>query len=55
MLTTLRWRCFPPASHNRDTDDDWTTRVAINGGRVEIFSLKAELIVDEIYRNSAVR
>jgi len=42
--------------HNRGgTDDAWTTRVAIRGGRVEVSSLSAELIVDEIYRNSAVR
>jgi Uma2 family endonuclease len=41
--------------HIRGTDDAWATRVAITGGRVEVSSLSAELIVDEIYRNSAVR
>ncbi|HXA15625.1 MAG TPA: Uma2 family endonuclease [Thermoanaerobaculia bacterium] len=43
------------AVHSRGADDAWTTRVAIRGGRVEVSSLSAELIVDEIYRNSAVR
>lgn len=43
------------AVHSRGADDAWTTRVAIRGGRVEVASLSAELIVDEIYRNSAVR
>lgn len=43
------------AVHTRGTDDAWTMRVAIRGGRVEVSSLSAELIVDEIYRNSAVR
>jgi Uma2 family endonuclease len=43
------------AVHSRGTDDAWATRVAIRGGRVEVASLSAELIVDEIYRNSAVR
>jgi Uma2 family endonuclease len=41
--------------HLRDDEGPWTTRVAIKGGRVEVSSLSAELIVDEIYRNSAVR
>jgi Uma2 family endonuclease len=41
--------------HHRGTDDAWITRVAIRGGRVEVSSLSAEVIVDEIYRNSAVR
>ncbi len=43
------------AVHSRGEDDAWTTRVAIRGGRVEVSSLGAALIVDEIYRNSAVR
>jgi len=43
------------AVHSRGMDDAWTTRVAIRGGRVEVSSLSADLIVDEIYRNSAVR
>jgi len=41
--------------HTRGIDGAWVTRVAIQGGRVELASLSAELIVDEIYRNSAVR
>jgi Uma2 family endonuclease len=41
--------------HHRGRDDAWITRVAIRGGRVEVSSLSAEVIVDEIYRNSAVR
>jgi Uma2 family endonuclease len=40
--------------HLRGSDDAWSTRVAINGGRVAIPSLSAELRVDEIYRASAV-
>ena len=43
------------AVHSRGADDAWTTRVAIRGGRVVVSSLSAELMVDEIYRNSAVR
>jgi Uma2 family endonuclease len=43
------------AVHSRGAEDAWTTRVAIRGGRVEVSSLSAEVIVDEIYRNSAVR
>ncbi len=43
------------AVHSRAADDVWTTRVAIRGGRVDVSSLGAELIVDEIYRKSAVR
>ncbi|HEX7681058.1 MAG TPA: Uma2 family endonuclease [Thermoanaerobaculia bacterium] len=43
------------AVHSRGADDAWIKRVAIRGGRVEVSSPSAELIVDEIYRNSAVR
>jgi Uma2 family endonuclease len=38
----------------RGTDGTWTTRVATKGERIEIPSLNAELIVDEIYRHSSV-
>jgi Uma2 family endonuclease len=38
----------------RGTDGTWTTRVATKGERIEIASLNAELIVDEIYRHSSV-
>ncbi len=42
--------------HLRDgAGDAWTTRVAIRGGRVDVPSLDADLVVDEIYRNSALR
>lgn len=41
--------------HHRDADDRWITRVAIAGGRVLVDSLGAELVVDEIYRASAIR
>lgn len=41
--------------HFRTPDGDWSTRVASNGERVEVSSLSAALVVDEIYRNSTVR
>ncbi len=41
--------------HSRGADDAWTSRVAIRGGRVTVPSLSAELVVDEIYRNSSVK
>jgi Uma2 family endonuclease len=41
--------------HTRPADGEWSTRVAISGGRVEVPSLDAELVVDEIYRNSSLR
>ncbi|MCG8423138.1 MAG: Uma2 family endonuclease [Proteobacteria bacterium] len=34
--------------------DDWTTQVAIAGGRVQVASLAADLDVDTIYRGSAI-
>lgn len=40
--------------HARDENGTWTTRVAIEGGTVTLPSLDAELLVDEIYRNSAI-
>ena len=40
--------------HGRPPQGEWTTRVAIAGGRVAVESLGAELIVDEIYRASAI-
>jgi Uma2 family endonuclease len=39
--------------HHRD-GATWTTRVAIAGGRIAVESLGAELVVDAIYRNSAI-
>ncbi len=41
--------------HQHDADGRWTTRVAIAGGRVTLPSLGADLVVDEIYRASAIR
>jgi Uma2 family endonuclease len=41
--------------HSRDERGTWTARVAITGGRVTVESLAAALVVDEIYRGSAVR
>jgi Uma2 family endonuclease len=41
--------------HLRDAASAWVTRAASSGGRVEIPSLNAELVVDEVYRNSALR
>ena len=40
--------------HRRAADEQWTTRVAIAGGKVGVESLGCELVVDEIYRGSAV-
>lgn len=40
--------------HYRQGDDHWGSRVAIAGGRVALDSLDCELIVDEIYRGSAI-
>jgi Uma2 family endonuclease len=39
----------------RGNDGTWAARVAMKGEHVEVASLDAELIVDEIYRHSAVR
>jgi len=40
--------------HVRGQENAWTTRVASRGERLEVPSLHADLIVDEIYRNSAL-
>lgn len=40
--------------HSRTADTEWTTRVAISGGRVGIGSLGFDLVVDEIYRASNI-
>ncbi len=39
----------------RGSDGTWASRVAATGERIEISSLDAELIVDDIYRHSSVR
>jgi Uma2 family endonuclease len=41
--------------HSRGEGAEWTTRVAIAGGRVSVASLRIELIADDIYRGSGVR
>lgn len=41
--------------HSRSAEGDWTTRVAIPGGRIAIENLGTELSVDEIYRKSSIR
>ncbi len=40
--------------HHRADDGTWTTRVAITGGQVEVVSVGATLVVDEIYRRSSI-
>jgi Uma2 family endonuclease len=42
------------AVHSRAESGEWTTRVAISGGRVLLTSLKAELSVDETYGKSSI-
>lgn len=36
------------------TDEGWSVRTAIAGGRVALPSLQAELVVDEIFRHSTI-
>ncbi len=40
--------------HSRKEQGDWTTRVAISGGRVAVESLDVDLVVDQVYRESAI-
>ena len=40
--------------HHRGDDGAWITRVAITGGKVEVASVAAMLIVDDIYRRSDI-
>jgi Uma2 family endonuclease len=40
--------------HYRAAGEDWSLRVAINGGRVAVESLGTELEVDSIYRQSKI-
>lgn len=40
--------------HGRPAEGEWSMRVAINGGRIDIPSLDAELVVDDVYRNSSL-
>lgn len=41
--------------HSRDGNGAWTSRVAIAGGRVTVSHLGVELVVDDVYRASAIR
>lgn len=41
--------------HAREPGGDWTTTVAIAGGRVRVPSLEAELAVDGVYAKSSIR
>lgn len=41
--------------HARESNDTWSTQVAIKGGSIEISSLAMTLDVDEIYLDSAVK
>lgn len=40
--------------HARASDGTWTTRQAISGGRVRVSNFDMELVVDEVYRGSAI-
>src|SRR5215813_14894744 len=40
--------------YSRSEDGEWTTRVAISGGRVAVPNLNADLVVDQIYRASTI-
>ncbi|PYS32815.1 MAG: hypothetical protein DMG14_33480 [Acidobacteria bacterium] len=40
--------------HSRKADGEWTTKVAISGGRVPVDSVGAELVVDHVYRASTI-
>ena len=40
--------------HHRDDSGTWVTRVAIASGKVDVASVGAVLVVDEIYRRSPV-
>lgn len=40
--------------HRRQPDDTWSAQVAIVSGRVRVASLDCELVVDEVYRASAI-
>ncbi len=40
--------------HHRDDAGAWTAAVAISGGRIEVGSVGAELVVDEIYDKSSI-
>ena len=41
--------------HRAGEAGQWTSRVAISGGRIAVESVGAELIVDDIYRKTSIR
>ena len=41
--------------HHRAPEEPWRTTVAIGGGRVDVPSLDATLVVDELYAKSSIR
>jgi Uma2 family endonuclease len=41
--------------HSRSAEGEWTTRVAIAGGRVAVESVRTDLSVDDIYGKSSIR
>ncbi len=41
--------------HHREPGGEWTSQVAISGGKIAVASVEAMLVVDEIYRRSELR
>lgn len=41
--------------HSRGEDGTWQTRAAVAGDRVQVPIVRAELVVDQVYRNSEIR
>jgi Uma2 family endonuclease len=41
--------------HSRSETGEWSTRVGVAGGRVEIATLGTQLVIDEVYEKSLVR
>lgn len=37
-----------------DGEDTWQSRVAVSGGQVEVPSLSCQLVIDDVYRRSAI-
>ena len=40
--------------HHRDPGGEWTTTTASSGGTVEVRSVATSLVIDEVYRASAI-
>lgn len=53
VIVSHRERCI--TVHHRESDGSWSTTLARTGGAVELRSLGARLVVDEVYRASAIR